>query len=128
MAKAFLRAQDVVEIATRRIAELEAAHAAEREEHIAKYEGVPELRGRLWWKHVHVTTRQEAEDRYYGRGDYYSWHCYADGVERYYRRCVKEWRAILETAQGAIEYGDKKVLLDDKEVAMIRGAASREAA
>ena len=122
MAQAFLRAQEIADIAIIEIERLDEQYAKDIEAGIKKYEGRPSIWGFLWWRHIHHTTRQEAEDAFYGRHSD-CWWSPADRLQEKYSRRVGSWMTIKEAALGAVERGDKKVLLDDADIARIRKAA-----
>lgn len=122
MAQAFLRAQEIAEISVAEIARLDELYAKDVEAGIKQYEGIPSIRGFLWWRHIHQTTRQEAEDAFYGRKPE-RWWSKADRLKEDHLRQIGAWESIKEAALGAVERGDKKVLLDAADIARIRKAA-----
>lgn len=122
MAQAFIRAQEIADIAINEIERLDDQYAKDIEAGIKKYEGQPSIRGFLWWRHIHQSTRQEAEDVFYGRNSD-RWWSPADRMQEKHSRQIGSWTTIKEAALGALERGDKKVLLDAADIARIRKAA-----
>ncbi|HWD14303.1 MAG TPA: hypothetical protein VG519_13215 [Pseudochrobactrum sp.] len=121
MAQAFLRAQEIADIAVAEIARLDDQYEKDVEAGIKKYEGQASIRGFLWWRHIHHASRQEAEDIFYGRNSD-CWWSPADKLQEKHSRRVGSWMTIKEAALGALERGDKKVLLDAADIARIRKA------
>ncbi len=124
MAKAFLKAQEIADIAKAEIARLEKERDDAIEAVIAANVGVPMLRGHLWWKRIHLRTRQEAEDWFYGRGSD-SWFPPSYGLKMKYSGDIRQMGSIRDAAMGAIERGDSTVLLDHDEIAAIRAASTQ---
>ena len=122
MAQAFLRAQEIADIAVAEIALLNDQYEKDVEAGIKQYEGRVSIRGFLWWRHIHHTTRQEAEDIFYGRNSD-CWWSKADRLKEGHLRQIGAWESIKEAALGAVERGDKKVLLGAGDIARIRKAA-----
>jgi hypothetical protein len=124
MAKAFLRAEEVAHIAAKEIERLDQEREKAKEEWISTRVGKPVLRGHLWRKHIHIQTQGEVEDIYYGRGTD-DWYPPAVCVRSRFGARTKMMSDIRKSALGAIEHGDKTVMLDHDEIAAIR--AAREA-
>ncbi|GEM_PF-4462520 len=122
MAQAFLRAQEIADIATAEIERLDDQYNKDVEASIEQHEGQPSIRGFLWWRRIHLSTRAEAEDTFYGRNSD-CWWSPADKLQEKHTRRVGSWMTIKEAALGAVERGDKKVLLDATDIACIRKAA-----
>jgi len=122
MAQAFLRAQDIVDIADSELERLEGKHKSDVEEEILQHVGSACIRGFLWWRHIHLTTRAEAEDIFHGRNPE-RWWSRADTLAERHHHEMSAWSSIRETALGALERGDKKVLMDAAEIARVRKAA-----
>lgn len=123
MAKAFLKAAEIADIAAAEITRLEKERDEAIEAAIVAKVGVPQLRGHFWWKRIHLRTRQEAEDWFYGRYSD-SWRPPSYRLEENYNRSIAMWAPIREAALGAIERGDSTVLLDHDEIAAIRAAST----
>ena len=122
MAQAFLRAQEIADIAIAEIARLDEQYEKDVETGIKEYEGQTSIRGFLWWRHIHHATRQEAEDTFYGRNSD-CWWSPADRLAEKHHRQIGAWESTKEAALGAVERGDKKVLLCADDIARIRKAA-----
>jgi len=122
MAKAFLDAKSVSVIASAEIDRLEGERASKQEERIQSLVGTPVLKGCLWWRHIHIRTRQEAEDIFHGRGSD-SWYPPVWRHEERYGGRISNMRNILNAALGAIARGDGKVMLGHDEIASITTAA-----
>lgn len=122
MAQAFLRAQEIADIAIAEIEHLDDQYAKDVEAGISQHIGKASIRGFLWWGRIHHSTRLEAEDVFYGRKPE-RWWSQAENLQEQYARNLSAWKAIKETALGALERGDKKILLDADDIARIRKAA-----